>query len=56
MKEGFLKWKLIKSYLRSTMSQERSNELITLSIENELSKQIDIKHKLMMSHLKKLQK
>ena len=38
---SFSKLKLIKSYLRSTMSQERLNGLAMVSIEKEVLKQID---------------
>ena len=38
---SFSKLKLIKSYLRSTMSQERLNELTILSIEKHMLAQID---------------
>ena len=38
---SFSKLKLIKSYLRSTMSQERLNGLAILSIEKHMLKQID---------------
>ena len=38
---SFSKLKLIKSYLRSTMSQERLNELAILSIEKELVEKLD---------------
>ena len=38
---SFSKLKLIKSYLRSTMSQERLNELAILSIEKHMLEQID---------------
>jgi len=37
---SFSKLKLIKSYLRSTMSQERLNGLAILSIENEMLKKL----------------
>ena len=35
-KRSFSKLKLLKTYLRSTMSQEKLNRLTLLSIENEL--------------------
>ena len=38
---SFSKLKLIKSYLRSTISQERLNELTILSIEKHMLEQID---------------
>ncbi|XP_050365567.1 uncharacterized protein LOC126784121 [Argentina anserina] len=38
---SFLKLKLIKSYLRSTMSQERLNGLAMLSIEKKLAKKLE---------------
>ncbi|XP_004298173.1 PREDICTED: uncharacterized protein LOC101310988 [Fragaria vesca subsp. vesca] len=38
---SFSKLKLIKSYLRSTMSQERLNGLALLSIEKELAQKLD---------------
>jgi len=37
---SFSKLKLIKSYLRSTMSQEKLNGLAILSIENEMLKKL----------------
>jgi hypothetical protein len=39
---SFLKLKLLKNYLRSTMSQERLNGLATLCIEKQLLDEIDI--------------
>ena len=40
---SFSKLKLIKSYLRSTMSQERLSGLGIISIEKELLEEIDYK-------------
>ena len=39
---SFSKLKLLKNYLRSTMSQERLNGLATLCIEKNLVDEIDI--------------
>lgn len=39
---SFSKLKLLKNYLRSTMSQERLNALATLCIEKKLLDEIDI--------------
>jgi hypothetical protein len=39
---SFLKLKLLKNYLRSVISQERSNGLATLCIEKQLLDDIDI--------------
>jgi hypothetical protein len=41
---SFLKLKLIKSYLRSTMSQERLNGLAILLIEKEMLKKLEYKN------------
>ena len=41
---SFLKLKLIKSYLRSIISQERLNELAILSIENEMLEKLKYKN------------
>ena len=41
IERNFSKLKLIKSYIRSTMSQEMLNELTTLSIERDMAKEID---------------
>lgn len=38
---SFSKLKLIKSYLRTTMSQERLSSLATISIEKEMLNRID---------------
>ena len=40
---SFSKLKLIKNYLRSTMSQERLNGLAMLSIEKEMLEELDYK-------------
>ena len=40
---SFSKLKLIKSYLRSTMSQERLSGLAILSIENEMLVELECK-------------
>jgi len=42
-KINFLKLKLIKNYLRSTISQERLNGLALISIEHELVDKLDYK-------------
>jgi hypothetical protein len=39
---SFSKLKLLKNYMRSTMSQERLNGLATLSIEKQFLDEIDI--------------
>ncbi|CAH2275614.1 zinc finger MYM-type 1-like [Pelobates cultripes] len=40
---SFSKLKLIKNYLRSSMSQERLVGLAMISIENQIAKEIDVK-------------
>ncbi len=40
---AFSKLKLVKNYLRSTQTQERFNSLARLSIESQLSRQLDFK-------------
>ena len=40
---SFSKLKLLKSYLKSTMLQDRLNELVILSIESEVLKLFDYK-------------
>ena len=37
----FSKLKLIKSYIRSTMTEDRLNALAIISIENEIAKKLD---------------
>ena len=44
---SFSKLKLIKSYLKSTMSQERLSGLVILSIENEMLE--DLEYKILIS-------
>jgi hypothetical protein len=41
---SFSKLKLLKDYLRSTMSQERSNGLAMCSIEKDISDTIDLNY------------
>lgn len=41
---SFSKLKLIKTYLRSTISQERLNNLAMISIENDIAKTIDLEN------------
>ena len=43
-KRSFSKLKLIKSYLRSIMSQERLSGLAILSIENEMLEKLEYKN------------
>ena len=44
VERSFLKLKLIKSYLRFTMSQERLSELTMLSIEKEMLEELKYKN------------
>ena len=44
LERSFSKLKLIKSYLRSIMSQERLSELAILSIENEMLTEFECKN------------
>ena len=43
-KRSFLKLKLIKSYIRLTMSQERLNGLVILSIKKEMLEELEYKN------------
>ena len=43
-KRSFLKLKLIKSYIRLTMSQERLSELVILSIKKEMLEELEYKN------------
>ena len=40
---AFSKMKLVKNYLRSTMSQDRLNRLALLSVESQLARALDFK-------------
>ena len=40
-KEVFSKLKLLKSYMRTTMTQQRLNDLATVALESELLEKID---------------
>ena len=41
---SFSKLKLLKSYLRSTMTQQRLNDLATIALESEVPEKIDYEH------------
>lgn len=53
-KRRFSKLKLIKSYLKSIVSQERLNGLAMFSIKIELLEYINYKKLVVILHLKKL--
>ena len=53
---SFSKFKLIKSYRRSTMSQERLSGLGILSIEKEMLEKLKYKNLISNLHLKKQEK
>ena len=53
---SFSKLKLIKNFLRSTMTQERLNDLAILSIESELTRKIDFSSVINTFALKKARK
>ena len=44
VEKSFLKLKLIKSYLRLTLSQERLSRLVILSIEKEMLEELEYKN------------
>ena len=50
---SFSKLKIIKNYLRSTMGQERLSDLSIISIEKELSENIDVSNIVKTFALKK---
>ncbi|XP_013788600.1 uncharacterized protein LOC106472490 [Limulus polyphemus] len=54
--KSFSKLKLIKTYLRSTMTQERLVGLSTLSIEHEMAEKLDLKQLVRTSARKKARK
>lgn len=39
---SFSKLKLVKNYLRNSMGQERLNDLVLLSIESKMLREVDI--------------
>ena len=41
---SFSKLKLLKSYLRSTMTEESSNGLATIALENDVFENINYEH------------
>ena len=53
---SFSKLKLIKSYLRSTISQERLSGLAILSIENEILEELEYKNLISQFALQKARK
>jgi len=53
---SFSRLKLIKTYLRSTMSQERLSGLAILSIEKDVTEKIDYKNLIKSFAEKKVQK
>ena len=56
VERSFSKFKLIKSYRRSTMSQERLSGLGILSIEKEMLEKLKYKNLISNLHLKKQEK
>ena len=44
VERSFSKLKLLKSYLRSTMTQQRLNDLATIALESGLLEKIDYEH------------